>query len=150
MAQLRQSGFVHADTLEWEPVHGHLVLLGEIACNGYIIVKVHKTLAVLDGEGSVALVQTIAYSYNAFVKGHGTFLRIDNAHAHPGHADAHHRHLQDWQTGNELPGSPFWVGADGWQTLGDFLSDVRDWYWEHRSELPKPDSVPPISIGTAR
>ena len=87
------------------------------------------------------------YAYNASVRGHGNFLRHDNAHAYPGHPDQHHRQEFDWHTGEELRGFPLWVGTEGgWPTLGDFIEEVCEWYWEHRNELPEPDAEPVLGL----
>jgi hypothetical protein len=137
MAQMRQSGFVLDDTaLTITALPGMLCMAGDIVCLRGIVVRVYKVLEILRGDGDDAVVQTVRYAYNAFVRGHGTFLRFDNAHAHPGHDDEHHRHDGDWRTGKET--DPVWVGPGGWPTLGDFLSLVEDWYCQHCDELPEP------------
>lgn len=144
MEQMRRRGFVGYDTLEFVAFPGVLLLDGKIACLGGIVVTVWKRIVIVDG-GSDPLVQTERYAYNASVRGWETFLRVDNAHAHGGHADEHHRHVQDWRTGADLPGSPQWVGAGGWPTLGDFVErEVWPWYDEHRDELPEPDDFPSL------
>lgn len=146
MEQLRSSGFVGADTLEFEAYAGHILLEGEIACLGEIVVSVWKHLSILD-DNDDPYVQTERYAYNAFVRGHGTFLRVDNSHAHHGHADAHHRHFGDWRTDDDLPGSPEWIGAERWPTLGAFIEeDVWKWYDAHREELPAPESFARIGL----
>jgi hypothetical protein len=131
--QLRASGFLLRETLVFTALPGTLTLEGEVVCKRGIVVRVYKTLEVLEGEGDDALVQTVRYAYNAHIAGHGTFLRVDNAHSHPGHPDAHHRHDGNWRTGEE---SVVWVGKEGWPTLGAFFAMVEDWYWEHCDELP--------------
>ncbi len=147
MGQWVAKGFVASDTLVWTTYAGAITLKGELGCRGNIVIRVSKTLEVLDGEGQDALVQTVEYSYNASVRGHGTFLRVDNAHVHPGHRDAHHLHREDWRTKAELPGSPEWIGVDGWPTLGGFIQMVDDWYWSNRSQLPEPDGEPTLGSG---
>lgn len=119
---------------------GLLTIQGEISCLGNIVIKVDKTLAILDDGTPDPPVQTILYAYNASVRGRDSFLRHDNAHTYPGHSDEHHRHDFDWKTGENLPGSPLWVGPGGWPTLSEFIEEVRDWFWKHRDELPGPDA----------
>lgn len=141
MAKFRAGGFVVDDTLEYEFLAGTFGIAGEIACRGGIVIRVDKTLEMAEGADD-PLVLTFVYAYNAFVRGHGNLLRHDNAHTHPGHADEHHRHDFDWRTGEERPGSPTWVGAAGWPTLGGFIEELERWYWEHRDEFPDPDAAP--------
>lgn len=135
MAQMRQSGFVLDDSgLAISALPGTLVMQGEIMCLRGITVRVYKVLEILRGDGDDAVVQTVRYAYTAFIRGHGCFLRFDNAHAHPGHEDEHHMHTGDWRTSQEDP--PVWVGTSGWPTLGRFLEMVEDWYCQHCDELP--------------
>lgn len=151
MQGFRDRGFVQSDTLEHAFLGGGFIQIsGEIACSGRIVLAVNKFMEVLDGEGLDTRVQTFQYAYNASVRGQGNLLRYDNVHAHPGHPNEHHRHDYDWRTGEELHGSPFWVGEPGWPTLSQFMEEVESWYWEHREELPEPDAfVPEGELRTA-
>lgn len=142
---MRADGFVGEDTLVLEPIGaGLLAMAGEIACLGGIVVRVEKYLEVLEGEAADAHVRTFEYQYNAFVRGRANILRYDNVHAYPGHGDAHHGHVYDWETGQQVPGSPFWVGEHGWPTLGEVLEELRTWYWTNREGLPDPDGYPAL------
>ncbi len=145
MEQFRASGFVAEDSLALSSYAGVIRLKGEIACLGEIVVYVDKLIEERD-DGPDPLICTFKYTYNAWVRGHQSFMRVDNAHPHPGHQDEHHRHKMDWRTGEELPGSPAWVGVAGWPTLGEFLDDVQRWFWEHRGSLPNPDSHPQLGM----
>lgn len=149
MEKPRASGFVGADTLSFEELAGAagVFLSGEIACKGQIVISVEKFLAVLEGEGPTALVQTEWYSYNVFVRGWHNILRYDNQHPrllYPGHPDPHHKHEFDWRSGEENRDSPKWVGEEGWPTLGEVIREVERWYWQNRSDLPEPDRYPEI------
>jgi len=145
LAQLRASGFLGEDTLTITPrPGGGFAMRGELACTGGLVVAVHKRLVVLAGEGMAARVQTVRYSYNATVRGRGNVLRYDNVGEHGTHPDRHHRHDFDFRTDRELPGSPSWVGAAGWPTLGTFLEYVERWYIENRDELP--GTYPPLGV----
>jgi len=150
MDELVRAGFVQRDTLSFTPVSGGFILEGEIACLGEIVITVLKFIDVVeDGERddlADALVQTREYNYNASVRGHGNILRHDNAHPHPKHADDHHVHEYDWKTNKQLPGSPKWVGAQGWPSLAQFIRTVHDWYCAHRDELPNPEGVPELGL----
>jgi hypothetical protein len=144
--------FVHRHTLRYEARRGFIVIVGQIACSGEIVLTIEKALEVLDadaddvldGGATDALVRTYVYSYNASIRGHQSFLRYDNTHSYTGHDDEHHKHELDWRTGAELPGSPSWVGRDRWPLLSEFIESVARWYWDHRDELPNPDGVAAI------
>lgn len=145
MDQMRGDGFVGEDTLALEPIGADLLAMtGELACLGGIVVRVEKYLEVLEGENLDAYVCTWEYQYNAFVRGRNNILRYDNTHAYPGHGDAHHKHVYDWETGGQVPGSPAWVGKHGWPTLGEVLEELRTWYWTNREGLPDPDGYPAL------
>lgn len=140
MDGFRLSAFVREDSLEFAfQEAGLLTIKGEISCRGGIVISVYKTLEVVDDGTTNPPVRTFLYAYNALVRGENSFLRHDNTHSYPGHADEHHRHELDWRTGAELPGSPMWVGPEGWPTLSNFIEEVERWYWKHREELPDPD-----------
>lgn len=146
MAQLRASHFVGADNLRLDAQPSLLLLIGDIGCLGNISITVEKYLAtdeaspgeVIDGDHDV-LVQTIEYSYHACVRGHGMILRYDNNHPWPRHADDHHAHRGNWRDENDDSGQVEWVGVDRWPTLGDVITEVSEWYYSHRDELPNPD-----------
>ena len=141
MASLMRDGFVGFDTLTltWLD-RDTAVFEGRIACAGRIVVDVAKSLErVAGGTDDDPLIQTVRYSYNAFVQGYGNILRYDNAHLHDGHGDPHHKHSFNWETRQEQPDSPIWIGADKWPTLGQVLHELRDWYYENRSSLPSED-----------
>ena len=112
---------------------------GEISCLGGIVISVRKRLEIRDDDPINPVVVTATYAYNARVGRYGDIVRDDNADHH-GHPDPHHRHFFDWRTGNERDDSPHWVGVDGWRTLGQFIDEIEDWYWDHRGELPAPDA----------
>lgn len=139
LEHFRSRSFIDVDTLCFEAGDGVITIEGEIACRGGIVIRVSKDLQILDKSLDDPLVQTVLYKYNASVRGHRTFLRWDNCHVHAGHADEHHRHESDWRTEENMPGSPFWHGVDGWGTLTNFIEQVEEWYWRHREELPSPD-----------
>lgn len=150
--QFMDSGFVGFETLEFNPIPKGFLLEGEIACQGEIIITVEKFLEILSGEKDNATVQTVWYAYNASVRNRGTIFRYDNQdddYLRPGHLDEHHKHLFDWSTGQELAGSPSWVGSNNWPTLGDVIQELEEWYWEHHSELPNPDNYPELGLRNA-
>lgn len=147
MDRFRSGGFIGEDSLAFDFLQaGLLKVRGEISCRGNIAIRVEKTLDVLDDETTDPQVQTVLYAYNASVRGYKSFLRYNNLHRVTGHKDEHHKNFFDWKTEKHLPGSPAWVGEDGWPTLGEFIEEVERWYWKHREELPKPDGYGAIDV----
>lgn len=144
--------FVEATTLKFDPYPQGIMLSGEIACMGNIVIAVEKFLDILSGSGDNATVETCWYSYNASIRGYGNIFRYDNQHEdsrRSGHLDAHHKHEFDWQTGEECPGSPFWIGQEGWLTLGEALQEIQDWYYQNLAQLPNRDSYPDLGFREA-
>ena len=146
MAEFYRSGFVGCDSLGYVVDTGTFEIQqsGEIGCLGEIVLNVKRILEIVDPgpdptDPTVAIVQTYYYAYNASVRNHDMFLRYDNADhpAGPDWKDQHHRHDGDWRTG-EHQNSPTWVGREKWPKLGDFISEVETWYWQHKDELPNP------------
>lgn len=123
-----------------------LTIKGEISCCGDIVIRVEKNLIVIDDGTTDPLAQTVDYAYNASVRGENSFLRYNNLHRLPGHKDEHHKNSFDWKTEEHLPGSPSWIGVDGWPTLSEFIEEVERWYWGHKNELPKPDSYGTLGL----
>jgi hypothetical protein len=147
MDQFRSGGFVGEDTVRFpREIGGTLAITGEISCLGDIFIRVEKNLIVIDDGTLDPLVQTVDYAYNASVRGAKSFLRHHNLHPLPGYPDPHQRHEFYWQTEEELPNSPSWVGEEGWPTLSEFIEEVEQWYWNHRDELPNPDGYAALGL----
>jgi len=147
--QFQARNFIGTETLTFKPTAYGILLQGGIGCLGNIVVQVEKFIEVLNGAGEDAVVQTKWYSYNAFIRGNYNLFRYDNQdndYFRPGHRDEHHKHLFDWRTGEELPTSPAWIGADKWPTLGEVLQEVEEWYWQHREDLPNPADYPDLDL----
>jgi hypothetical protein len=142
MEGLRNSGFVHADNLEFKQRPNSVTLEGEIACLGNIVVSVYKTLEVLGGQGLEATVQTVAYAYNVRIHNQHNIFRYDNLHPIKDFPDNHHKDPYDWRTGERLPSE--WVGQRDWPTLADVLWEAQRWYYEHMNELDNPSGIPPV------
>ena len=127
------------------------LLQGQIGCRGRIVIAVRKFLEILEllEDGDV-MIETRFYRYNVRVQGmgrrRGNIFRYDNVHPglYPGHHDPHHVHWFDFRTGDQLAGSPEWVGAYGWPRLSVVVNRARDWYLDHRDELPDPDGLPKL------
>ena len=147
MDGFRSRDFVGEDSLEFTFLEaGILKIEGEISCLGNIVIRVERTLVVLEDGTTDPPVQTIFYAYNASVRGRNSFLRYNNLHRLPGHRDEHHKNSFDWRTGAHLPHSPEWVGVEGWPTLSQFINEVEEWYWQHREELPHPESYGALDV----
>jgi hypothetical protein len=133
MEQFFREGFVESDALELVAAgSGVLLMNGTISCKGGLVCTVEKwmeTVGAPDRENP--RIQTFRYSYNVSVSGLHNLFRYDNADHH-GHEDSHHRHAFDPETGAQAPGSPEWIGAARWPTLGEVLREMSDWYWEHQ------------------
>jgi len=147
MDGFRARGFVSEDSLKFTFLEADFLKIeGEISCLGDIVIRVEKTLAVLEDGTTDPPVQTIWYAYNASVRGWNTFLRYNNLHRLPGHKDEHHKNSFDWKTEAHLSHSPEWVGIEGWPTLSQFMEEVERWYWKRREELPNPESYGALGV----
>jgi hypothetical protein len=152
IGQFVSRDFIKTTTLKFDPCPEGIILSGEIACLGNIVIGVDKLLDILSGSGDNAIVETCWYSYNAFVRGYGNILRYDNQHdefLRPGHLDGHHKHVFDWKTREEYLGSPYWVGRQDWPTLGQALQEIQNWYYQNYSILPDPDAYPSLNLREA-
>jgi hypothetical protein len=147
--------FVHEDTTDFEPapegeydVPG-ILLMGEIGCRGRIVIAVRKFLEILERRSRDAIVETRFYRYNVSVRGVGNIFRYDNGHPgflYPGHYDSHHKHVWDFQTGEELPHSPMWIDAHQWPLLNRVIDEAAAWRRNNLSILPDPDRFPELSV----
>lgn len=150
MQRYRDAGFVGDDSLRFVDTYSALLLQGEIACRGLIVITVTKLINYVTDDPD-PLVQTEMYSYNVSVRGQGLLFRYDNQHPdqlYSGHHDPHHRHAFDFATNQELPGSPEWIGAARWPTLGDVIGESWDWHSNHYQLLNHPeDFVPRDQLG---
>lgn len=149
MEQFKHEGFIGCETLEFKALWGALRLQGEIGCLGNIVIGVDKYIDIVGGYGRTGTVQTKWYAYNVFIRNGYNIFRYDNQDQElfrNGHLDQHHKHLFDWRTGQEMPGSPVWIGEEGWLNLGEVIREVSDWYWIHKNELQYPDSFPELDV----
>lgn len=136
----KYSHFVDCDSLTFsEDTEKGILLSGEIACLGKILIRAEKSLRTLECLNGDRIVQTVWYAYNASVQDHGNILRYDNQDQdwyRPGHLDEHHKHLFDWQSGHEIDIQ--WIGKCKWPTLGDLIHEVYVWYLNNQAFLPSP------------
>ncbi len=124
--QLR-NGFVLSDELVFTPIHNGILLEGDILCQGPIRLQVRKIIRILEGEGSDALVQTAAYSYNALLPSRGNIFRYDSPHAT--HNKEHHVHRYDvLNSGLQFPIQ--WLRDEAQRpTLGEVIDELAEWYY---------------------
>jgi len=132
MGQFVSEGFVLSDGLSLYPVgQGLLVISGEVRCLGGIVLNVAKVLEIVRNDSNNPIVQTVAYSYNASLEGVGNIVRYDSPHDHRPH---HHVHRFDVLNGDS-DGTVDDVKDDGWPTIGDLLSELRDFYYANFDRL---------------
>jgi len=119
--------FLERDTLEINTTSTTVVWSGVLYCRGGIEIKVARQQRTWMRSGR-RWVETIEYSYHVMTKAedgvHGLF-RYDNAHPHPGHPDAHHRHDFGVDGEHEVIR---WVGEASWPTLGDVIEEAYEWW----------------------
>lgn len=145
--------FIEHETIHFDPYPDGYLISGQIFALDGIVITVEKFLEILGGSDDNAIVQTRWYSYNASLQGRFNILRYDNQdedYLRPGHLDEHHKHVFDWKTGAEVQGSPFWVGHDGWPTLGDVINELQGWYYDNLSELSALSSYALLAPGIVR
>jgi hypothetical protein len=136
MQQFVSRGFVLSNELTFWPYgDGLFVITGDVRCLGRIILRVAKVLEVVGGEDRNPLVQTVAYSYNAFVEGMGNILRYDSPHSEE-HRPVHHVHRYDVLNG-DVEGIVEEVPNDAWPTIGDVLTGLQEFYYDNFQKLPK-------------
>ena len=119
--------FVEDDTLEIETTGAIVLWSGVLSCRDGIEIQVRRQQRTWMRSGG-RWVETIEYSYHVMVRAGDavrSLFRYDNAHPHPGHSDAHHRHAYDDAGNNE---SVSWVGEAGWPTLGDVIEEAYEWW----------------------
>src|SRR5262245_23414139 len=124
MSRFAGQGFVCADSLSFSPYGQDLLLQGQIACAGNIVIDVLKILEYINDDPTDPDVQSTMYSYNVKVQGVAMIFRYDNMHPevrHPGHPDEHHKHLFRPWSSEELADSPIWIGEDKWPTLAEVI-----------------------------
>jgi len=138
-AQLDRLGsyFVERDELAISWIDERtLKIAGRIHCRFGIFLDVLKYLEVNDRRQ----VRTVRYRYHAGFEGQQPrpIFRYDNAYAHRGHPDAHHKHHVDYATWTEIS-PPEWIGHDRWPTLAQVLDELYDWWHQTGRVLDLPD-----------
>ena len=128
--------FIGENTVKFSSDIDEILLKGEIACLGQILITVDKTIEIVKGMGDHAIIQTVLYEYNVSIRSHGNIFRYDNSHPRNGHPDNHHKHIFDWKLDGQGEGQVIWIGESQWPTLGDVIAEAEKWYFENQDELP--------------
>jgi hypothetical protein len=131
--------FVEYDGLSFESVSESVIVLpGEVQCQFGIKLDVEKFLEVDEQQR----VSAFGYKYHAMIGNPPSpIFRYDNAHLYvrEGYPDEFHKHLFDPVMGEELPGSPEWIGIKNWPTLRQALEELCDWWLETGQHLRRTD-----------
>lgn len=129
MQKFLRAGFVRSENLSFNDLgDGFIELEGIIECVGNVNIDVYKRIQILKGDGPNALVQTVDYSYNAYVDGIGNILRYDSPH--PDHYREHHVHRFDTASKHEIT-VDFILKEEDRPTLGEIISEVEHWYYDN-------------------
>jgi hypothetical protein len=132
MADLLAEGFVVDDQSSFTFLPSVIRLQGPIICLDGITLEVDKEIAVLDGRGMTATVQTRWFRYQAWVRGVHNILRYDAAHAHRPHA---HKHVYDtFGTGRELEVIEL-PDEKLIPTLGEVIRELQVWHHTNAARL---------------
>ncbi len=151
LQKFKDRGFVGEDTLELDIYGSDLYMVGELGCLGNIVIRVEKKLEFVESpEEKNPAIQTVYYSYNVSIRNEHNIFRYDNQDEdfsfRSGHSDEHHKHLYDLHNGEEVDGSPIWIGAHAWPTLGQTIEEAEIWYWMNKESLRKPDEYPILGL----
>jgi len=154
MDRFRRDGLIGHDTIESVWFGPTMIIAGEIALKGRIVITVLKFLASCNDDPHNPMVQTYRYSYNVSVQGRGTIFRYDNQHLREEHSDPHHKHTFDWNARSETDSSPDCVGAHGWPTLSEVIEEAITWHQHNYCMLQEagidpeafPDALQPPRI----
>lgn len=128
MADLMAEGFVVEDQCQFTFLPSVILLQGTIVCLDGITLDVEKVIAVLDGRGMTARVQTRMFRYHAWVRGVHNILRYESAHEHRRHA---HKHVYaTFGDGREVEIIEL-AEEDRIPTLGEVIRELQVWHQEH-------------------
>jgi hypothetical protein len=132
MVDLMAEGFVVEDRCRFTFLPSVVLLQGTIVCLDGLTLDVDKEIAVLQGRGMTALVQTRRFRYHAWVRGVHNILRYESAHPHRRHA---HKHLYDtFGDGRETEVIDL-VEEDDIPTLGEVIRELQLWHQENATRI---------------
>ena len=133
--------FIVNDDLVPQLTPDAVIWRGVLYCVNAIEIHVFKVQAFFTRPDGRPAVQTQLYEYHVMLRlpqGERNLFRYDNAHAHVGHADPHHRHGYDDDGTAQVEhlSERGWAVGD-WPTLGDVIDEVHEW-WRSASTAPPP------------
>lgn len=118
--------FLIADNLSRDRDEGEMRVAGRLRFVHGLVLDVEIALAV-DADHRV---RVIDYAFHAalVLDRHRPIFRYNNAHAYPGHPDAHHKHVFDPMQPDAL-GTIEWIGEEGAPSLGTVLDELFAWWF---------------------
>jgi len=132
MTELLDEGFVVEDRCEFTILPSVILLQGAIVCLDSLTLDVDKEIAVLEGRGRTARVQTRRFRYHAWLRGVHNVLRYESAHEHRPIA---HKHVYaTFGDGREREIIEL-VNEDDIPTLGEVIRELQVWHQENASRI---------------
>lgn len=140
--RFEDDGLVEEDGLEFVPAAE-----GRYLFQGYILLRdrrlkvtVTKLLETVgSGNPDDPMVQTVAYSYNVSIIGHGNVFRYCSPHDENDdpidHHRQHHRHQYDPLGSDRLRSTVSLITDGDWPTLGQVVQEADAWYLENIQRL---------------
>jgi hypothetical protein len=132
MAGFLDEGFVVEDRCAFTFLPAVVLLQGTIVCLDALTLEVDKEIAVLDGSGMNARVQTRRFRYHAWVRGAHNILRYESAHDHRPHA---HKHVYNTFGGGQELTTTDLENEEAIPTLGEVIRELQLWHQEHAARL---------------
>lgn len=152
---IREGDFVGKEDVEVVPYSSRsrpgFLFKGEVGCIGEIVISMEKFLEITkDGPTpGNPWVETRWYNYHVFIRNWRSIFRYDNQdpeYMRSGHGDEHHKHMYNLDTGDEVNGSPIWIGANCWPHMHEIIEEAKQWYWDNYSLLPNPENYPELGV----
>lgn len=128
MADLFAEGFVIEDQCQFTFLPEVVLLQGTVVCLDGIALDVEKEIAILEGRGMTAVVQTRAFRYHAWLRGVHNILRYESPHPHREHP---HKHLYaTFGNGREVRVIDL-MDEEHVPTLGEVLRELQVWHQQN-------------------
>lgn len=144
MRRFVDDGLVEEDGLEFlSGAHGQYVFDGHVILrDGRLKVTVAKVLeSTDDGDSANPMVQTIAYSYNVSIIGHGNVFRYCSPHDENDdtidHHKQHHRHQYDPFGPDRFKNQVTLIEDGNWPTLGQVVQEADQWYLANLEQVAR-------------
>lgn len=132
MTALLSEGFVIEDQCNFTFLPSLILLQGAIVCLDGLTLEVEKEIAILEGRGLTALVQTRRFRYHAWIRGRHNVFRYESAHEHRPHA---YKHVYDpFRNGSETEIIDL-TEESLIPTLGEVIRELQRWHEEHAVQI---------------